>query len=764
MRYLSSLALIFVFCISIFADDSLPITISIDKPTGIDSIAQLESQNGESFKFAQLVPVQIDILEEATSYVQNNKTFYLLKIDALDAKGLSLYFDKFWIPSSGQLMIYNEDKSEVFGPFTSSDNHESGVYALPIINNDHIIIEYVQSVNEGSDPLLFIDKVAYAYKSIGGQLGGYNDSEYCQVNANCSEGNQWQNQKKSVCRIQIQDGWSVGLCTGALINTTSGNCAPYVLSADHCFDGGDISANSLNQCIFYFNYLSNNCNNSVPNNVESITGCELLSNSGNQGDNGDSDFFLVELNSDPDFDPYFSGWDRSSSPASSGVSIHHPSGDIMKISTFTSSLSSAGGLGFGGNNNTHWRVYWSETNNGHGVTEGGSSGSPIFNSNGLIVGDLTGGSSYCNATGQPDIYGKISYSWDQMGNNASKQLKPWLDPNNSGAMSVQGAYCNSSAVSAGFSTSNNNLCVGENAIFSSNASGNITSYSWEFPGGFPATANGPGPHNISYSLGGIFDATLTVYGEDGNSDTYSVNNYISVGQNQVDLDFLPDCYGIETSWNLQNSNGQTLYSVSEGYYPGGETAEDMEPNPTIITENWCLVNGCYDFNVFDDYGDGLYGSQHSCEFDGDFTIYGSDGSVLAELTSSNSDFGSSITVDFCVNSTTIPESYNCINESCVDPLDGSGSFNSIQSCIASCHSTSSVENYLASFESYPNPFQNVFYIESEKMGQIDVFNVLSQSVFSGYKNTDRITVDLIGQPSGLYIVKFGDLFQKLHKK
>ena len=50
------------------------------------------------------------------------------------------------------------------------------------------------------------------------------------------------------------------------------------------------------------------------------------------------------------------------------------------------------------------------------------------------------------------------------------------------------------------------------------------------------------------------------------------------------------------------------------------------------------------------------------------------------------------------------------------------------------------------------------------MGQIDVFNVLSQSVFSGYKNTDRITVDLIGQPSGLYIVKFGDLFQKLHKK
>ena len=86
-------------------------------------------------------------------------------------------------------------------------------------------------------------------------------------------------------------------------------------------------------------------------------------------------FLLVELNNDPDFNPYFAGWNRSNIPATSGVSIHHPSGDIKKISTFTQSLTSAGGLGFGNDNTTHWRVYWSNTVNGHGVTEGGSSGS-----------------------------------------------------------------------------------------------------------------------------------------------------------------------------------------------------------------------------------------------------------------------------------------------------------------------------------------------------------------------------------------------------
>ena len=48
-----------------------------------------------------------------------------------------------------------------------------------------------------------------------------------------------------------------------------------------------------------------NCNNSVPNNTYSITGCSRLANSGGEGNVGDPDFFLVELNSDPDFDPYF---------------------------------------------------------------------------------------------------------------------------------------------------------------------------------------------------------------------------------------------------------------------------------------------------------------------------------------------------------------------------------------------------------------------------------------------------------------------------
>ena len=99
---------------------------------------------------------------------------------------------------------------------------------------------------------------------------------------------------------------------------------------------------------------------------------------------------------------------------------------------------------------THWSVVWVATTNGHGVTEGGSSGSPIFNSTGLIIGTLTGGLSACSAgeagtgTGpdEYDIYGKFFKHWDANGSTSDKQLKPWLDPAGSNPTTLSGrSYC-----------------------------------------------------------------------------------------------------------------------------------------------------------------------------------------------------------------------------------------------------------------------------------------------------------------------------------
>ena len=98
---------------------------------------------------------------------------------------------------------------------------------------------------------------------------------------------------------------------------------------------------------------------------------------------------------------------------------------------------------------SHGRVYWAATETNHGVTEGGSSGSPIFSENHHIVGTLSSGLSACvnggagNGTGPyaPDFYGKMSYHWD--GPNpisASQKLKNFLDPSGSGQTIVNGSY------------------------------------------------------------------------------------------------------------------------------------------------------------------------------------------------------------------------------------------------------------------------------------------------------------------------------------
>jgi len=97
------------------------------------------------------------------------------------------------------------------------------------------------------------------------------------------------------------------------------------------------------------------------------------------------------------------------------------------LSTTTYSENSVPGDG------THWRITsWSDGT----TTEGGSSGSPIFDPTGHIVGQLHGGYAACGNTSS-DWYGKLGVSWNG-GGSSSNRLKDWLDPSNSGVTVLEG--------------------------------------------------------------------------------------------------------------------------------------------------------------------------------------------------------------------------------------------------------------------------------------------------------------------------------------
>jgi hypothetical protein len=543
-------------------------TISIQPPNL--AVIELEDNEanlkGKPYRYAKLIDCDIDPYNSGKwEELDNGIRVWRLKITSEGAKALSLYFDAFWIPTDGELYIYNSDKSKILGAYTSINNHSSGYFANELIEDQELILEYVQKGK--GQPILHIHQVSYAYRSVGTepQLRNFGDSGECEVNVNCSpEGDDWQDVKTAVCRLSINIGNNGYWCSGSLINNTAEDCKPYVLTADHCtFDEDNnvyASAGEMNQWIFYFNYESDGCENPSSNpSSNTMVGCSKVSNSSANGNiNNTSDFHLVELNNSLPYEYglYVAGWNRSSSAASNGVGIHHPSGDIKKISTFSQSATSSG---------TDWRVRWSETSNGrHGVTEGGSSGSPLLNSDKQIVGDLSTGSSYCDFLNGYDFYGKFSYSWDQNGNQSIRQLKPWLDPINSGVTSLNSKLCGSPLM-ANFMAVYTYVATGQPTQFFYTGTGNPTSYSWTFYGAGvnPSSSVDVAPI-VTYNNNGQYTVRLDV--NDGTNDSYEIkSSYILVDENGGSIDINEQKE--ETSLNVfpNPSTGIVYLSYQKSY-------------------------------------------------------------------------------------------------------------------------------------------------------------------------------------------------------
>ena len=369
-----------------------------------------------------------------------SERMWVYSIHAPGAKAMTLYFDQFYIPEGGKLFLYNADKSTVIGAFTAMNNNQEKLFSTELIPGDWIILEYNQPAGDSKMPKLHISEIAYAYRGIpeNSESTGFGSSGPCEVNVKCSEGAQWQEEQKGIMRIGVKKFGATYWCSGSLVNNTRQDNTPYVLTADHCGQGA--TPQDISEWIFYFNFESAGCPNppDAPS-ARAMTGATTISAGGDVNIRG-SDFLLLLLDQYiPDtFDVWFNGWNRLDIPSQYGVGIHHPRGDIKKISTYTTPL-----VDTTWNQHpekSHWQVTWSETLNGHGVTEGGSSGSPLFDPSGRIVGALTGGEALCDsfALNLPDYYGKFSWSWDMNGPDATQRLDYWLDPDQTGVEVLDG--------------------------------------------------------------------------------------------------------------------------------------------------------------------------------------------------------------------------------------------------------------------------------------------------------------------------------------
>lgn len=356
----------------------------------------------------------------------------VLKVSSPGATFQSLWFSSFDLPKGGRLFIYDEDKQHVFGAFTYQNRQPDGTFYTQPIPGSVCFVEYQVPVSEIAKyrtlPLFRIGRINQGYKDIySDNLStkdhiGYSKG-HCHIDVACELGDSWRDQIRSVVEIYTLTTGGGYLCSGALVNNTANDKAPYVLSAYHCQDVHD----SIIGHTFFFNYQASSCGADDAPIDQTVIGGTTLAKW------GESDFWLVRLNEPiPDaYQPYYAGWSRAVvDQPGIGCGIHHPGGDIKKIS-FPYRIQLAAG-----NYSRFYRVDWTPTK---GVVEQGSSGSPIFNSDGLVIGQLWAafGSVSCEDASGYSMYGRIASSWNGNG-QASGSLLHWLDPLYKGVSTCNG--------------------------------------------------------------------------------------------------------------------------------------------------------------------------------------------------------------------------------------------------------------------------------------------------------------------------------------
>jgi hypothetical protein len=452
-----------IFCF-LFMVEMIDAQINIGGlPHGFDKNLKIKSRHSNGNAIVTTPPLDLDkIKEEDKSYnakekmprigypidvnydltnsgewldLENGDRLWRLIISSPSATFMYLTYGKFYLPQGATFYIYDSSQTKHLGGFTSQNNKGSrekpGKFATSIIKTDKIILEYYEPKIAKNQGIISISKVIFGYNlDAGTSLSGFG-TQGCAVNVNCIEGINWQNEKKSVMLI-IRDG---SPCSGALINNTNNNDIPYVLTANHILGNKDAVLDpDASDWLFYWNYESADCSNGNSFAPQVTVGATVISN-------GYSDFALLQLIEDPLYSTphipvFYSGWDKSQTQTSGGVGIHHPYGDIKKISTYSAAPSL---------NLDFWYVNWISTINGYSIVRGGCSGAPLYNNNHRIIGQENyHDGDYCNDT-QTAYYGAICRSWNGSTNDRRRRLKDWLDPKNQGTTStMNGSYCQTS--------------------------------------------------------------------------------------------------------------------------------------------------------------------------------------------------------------------------------------------------------------------------------------------------------------------------------
>jgi hypothetical protein len=389
-----------------------------------------------------------------------------------DAIHLNFGFRNFELPEGAQLSIASPDSKDTLGPWGAEENRAHRQFWTPILRGHGAVIEVVVPTDAREKLSLELVRVGHGYRGFGARSKACKSGS-CNTDVTClTAGDPWNAPRRAV-GAYTRNGTDT--CSGSLVNNTARDRKMLFSTATHCGMTSNAAAQSV---VVYWNYESPTCRAPgsaasgiiVPRPTDPINitnGFAFVAATRNPFGGGASgprsDFALIELDpsdATPQPNLHWAGWDRrlgstneppgsttGTWPCAAGTgpfltqglcaTIHHPGVDEKRI-TFVDTPYTVGNIS--GGVNVHWRANWISTPAlpaiptpppyPVSVTEGGSSGSPLYNAERRLVGVLSGGPSGCGTVGQYfDFYGALYHAWDgEVGASSLQRMRDHLDP------------------------------------------------------------------------------------------------------------------------------------------------------------------------------------------------------------------------------------------------------------------------------------------------------------------------------------------------
>lgn len=337
------------------------------------------------------------------------------------------------LPANAILRVYTEDFRDQAYETTAAQvlqllqtNTKAGdtskaarTWWTPAVDGDALTLEIELPAGVATSGVqVAVPSVLHIYENIfnliddGSQMQAkINNAAGCTLDSTCYDG--YAQQRDAVARMHFVTDAGGFLCTGTLLNDRNSTGTPYFLTANHCISN-QASASSLQT--FWF-YRTPSCNSRLlSSSSKSLKGGAKLLHT-----QASPDMTLLQLNDQPPAGAVFAAWDAAALTSGQAVvGIHHPRGDLQKISfgKVVGTSACTPGQGFfrcfanTAMTESYYRVQWAE-----GMTEGGSSGSGLF-VNGALTGVLSNGTASCTATGGVNNYARL----DQV----FPAIKQWL--------------------------------------------------------------------------------------------------------------------------------------------------------------------------------------------------------------------------------------------------------------------------------------------------------------------------------------------------